>query len=234
MGSAVDHRRNPDLTNLPGAPGGTAGPDSPAFRVPEGPEQIRRLAAGDHRALGELYDGYSQFVSAQATRILRDPSQVEAVVQEVFVRVWNEVGSFDPSRETPEAWLTHMARGIALERRRQRVALPPRSNGAAPDGVYALWNEDALAVRKAIDTLPPDQRRLMNLACFEGFTPAEIAARLREPLETVTDRIRVAMLRVRQALTRHRLERWGVAPMVVHARLLARLEAADGDSSLAS
>lgn len=227
-------QRTRDLTNAPDAPVGTAGPDSPAFRVAEGPEKIRRLAAGDHRALGELYDGYSQFVTAQARLILREPSHVEAVVQEVFVRVWNQAGSFDPSRETPEAWLTNMARGIALERRRQQIVLPQASNGAALDGVYALWNEDALAVRRAIDTLSPDQRRLMNMAYFEGLTRAEIAARLREPLETVTDRTRVAVLGVRHALTRHRLERWGVAPMVVHARVLARLDASDEDSSIAS
>lgn len=211
--------------NGPDTPVGTAGPGSPAFNLPEGPEQIRRLATGDHRALGELYDGYSQFVAAEAARILRIPSQLEAVVQEVFVRVWNQAGSFDPSHETPEAWLAHMTRNIALNHRRQQVVLPKGTSGAVLEGVHGLGIEDALAVRRAIDTLRPDERRLMNLAYFKGLTVAEIAALLREPLVTVTDRTRVAMLRVRRALTRHRLERWGVAPMVVHARLLARLDA---------
>jgi DNA-directed RNA polymerase specialized sigma24 family protein len=119
-----------------------------------------------------------------------------------------------------EGWLIQMARAIALERRRQQIALPQ----GAPGGIYSLWNEDALAVRKAIDTLPPDLRRLMNLAYFDGLTSAELARRTGLRPEVVTERCRVAMARVRQALARHRLERWGVAPMVVEARLLSRLE----------
>jgi RNA polymerase sigma-70 factor (ECF subfamily) len=210
---------------------GSVGPDSPEFKLPEGPELIRRLAAGDQHALGELYDGYAAFVNAQALRILRDPSQAEAVVHDVFVRVWHEARSYEDSRESPEAWLTTMARAMAVERRRQRLALPEAGSGAL-EGVYSLWNEDALAVRRAVDTLPPDQRRLMNLAYFGGLTLAQIAERLGEPMGKVAERTRTGMLRVRQALTRQRLQRWSVAPMLVQARLLARLEGED--SSLAS
>jgi RNA polymerase sigma-70 factor (ECF subfamily) len=227
----VDRSQAYGPTHARAASVGPVGPDSPEFKLPDGAKVIRRLAAGDQHALGELYDGYAAFVNAQALRILRDASQAEAVVHDVFVRVWREVKSYDPSRESPEAWLTAMARAMALERRRQRLALP-EAGSAALEGVYSLWNEDALAVRRAVDTLPPDQRRLMNMAYFEGLALAQIAELLGEPMGTVAERTRTAMLRVRQALTRQRLQRWSVAPMLVQARLLARLEGQD--SSLAS
>jgi RNA polymerase sigma-70 factor (ECF subfamily) len=195
----------------------------PARHPPHSPQIIRRLAVGDRRALGVLYDGYAELLNAQAMRILRDLSQAEAVVQEVFVRVWHEARNYDSARDTVEAWLVQLARGIALERRRQQIALPQGS----PGGLNSLWDEDALAVRKAIDTLPPDQRRLMNMAYFGGCSVAEIGQRLGLPPEAVTERCRVAMQRVRQALNRLRLERWGVAPMVVQARVLSRLEQDD-------
>jgi hypothetical protein len=70
------------------------------------------------------------------------------------------------------------------------------------------------------------------MAYFGGSTLAQIAERLGEPMGTVAERTRTAMLRVRQALTRQRLQRWSVAPMLVQARLLARLQGED--SSLAS
>jgi RNA polymerase sigma-70 factor (ECF subfamily) len=204
------------------------GPHWDQFRFPKGPWLLRRLAAGDQRALGELYDGYADFLNAQAMRILRDPTQAEAVVQDVFVRVWHEAAQFDPVRTTPEAWLQAMAHALATERRRAQIVQREGSAWEALGGCSGLWNEDALSVRKAIDSLAPDQRRLMNLVYNEGLSLPEVAARLGEPEADVRARGRMAMARVRQALTRFALARWGVAPMVVGGRLLSRL---DGDHS---
>jgi RNA polymerase sigma-70 factor (ECF subfamily) len=230
MRAVVDRSQASGPSQTHAASVGSVDPGSPEFKLPEGPRLIRRLAAGDQHALGELYDGYAAFVKAQALRILRDPTQAEAVVEDLFVRVWHEAKNYEPSRESPEAWLTAMARAMALERRRQRLALPETCPAALED-VYSLWNEDTLALRRAVDTLPPDQRRLMSLAYFGGLTLAQIAERLGEPMGTVAERSRTAQLRVRQALTRQRLQRWSVAPMLVHAHLVARLQSED---SLAS
>jgi len=160
---------------------------------------IRRLTRGDHKALGEFYDLYSGLVNGLAIRILRDRAEAEDTVQEVFVQVWQQAARFDPSRGTPEAWLCTMARTRALDRLRKRSSRreePEQSHA----GSAAPRTEEAIAVRKALDGLPSDQRKALELAYYEGLTQSEIAERLREPLGTVKTRIRTAMIRLRGVL----------------------------------
>ena len=167
---------------------------------PETSALIRRLVAGDHQALGALYDKYAGLVNALALRVLRDASEAEDIVQEVFVQAWRQAGRFDPARGTPEAWLCTMARSRALDRLRRRTARREESCEQAPPVVATPRNEEALAVRKALDGLSEVQRRALELAYYEGLTQTEIAARLGEPLGTVKTRIRSAMLRLRETL----------------------------------
>src|SRR4029453_14920858 len=83
---------------------------------------LGRLTAGDSRALGEVYDRYAGLVNGLALRILRDRTEAEDVVQEVFVQIWRQAGRFDPARGSPEAWICTMARTRALDRLRRRAS----------------------------------------------------------------------------------------------------------------
>jgi RNA polymerase sigma-70 factor (ECF subfamily) len=168
--------------------------------APNGETIVRRLAAGDHSALGEFYDLFSGLVNALALRILRDGSEAEDVVQEVFLQAWRQASRFDAARGTPEAWLCMMARSRALDRLRRRVSRREDPSEAAPAPTDVPRNEEALAVRKAIGTLSDGQRRALELAYYEGLTQTEIAERLGEPLGTIKTRIRTAMFRLREVL----------------------------------
>jgi RNA polymerase sigma-70 factor (ECF subfamily) len=159
-----------------------------------------RLAAGDQQALGEFYDLYAGLVNGLALRILRDTSDAEDVVQEVFVQVWRQASRFDPSRGTPEAWLCTMARTRALDRLRRRVSRREEAEEQAPAPTGVPRTEEGIAVRKALDGLSPEQRKALELAYYEGLTQSEIAERLGEPLGTVKTRIRTAMMRLREVL----------------------------------
>jgi RNA polymerase sigma-70 factor (ECF subfamily) len=161
---------------------------------------LRQLSAGDSSALGEFYDLYAGLVNGLALRILRDATDAEDVVQEVFVQVWRQAARFDPNRGSPEAWICTMARSRALDRLRRRVARREEPSEASPATTAAPKTEEALAVRKALDALSVDQRRALELAYYEGLTQSEIAKRLNEPLGTVKTRIRTAMIRLREAL----------------------------------
>jgi RNA polymerase sigma-70 factor (ECF subfamily) len=161
---------------------------------------LRRLAEGEHEALGEVYDLYAGLVNALALRILRDTADAEDVVQEVFVQVWRQATRFDPSRGTPEAWLCTMARTRALDRLRRRTSRREDSSDQSPPGSVAPKTEEALAVQKALQGLSPEQRQALELAYYEGLTQSEIATRLGEPLGTVKTRIRTAMIRLRESL----------------------------------
>ncbi len=162
---------------------------------------IGRIAAGQHDALREFYDRYASLVNGLALRILRDPSDAEDVVQEVFVQAWRQADRFDPARGTPEAWLCTLARTRALDKLRRRVSRREEPAETAPGTTATPRNVEVLAVRKALEHLSANQRRALELAYYEGLTQSEIAERLGEPLGTIKTRIRTAMMRLREALS---------------------------------
>jgi RNA polymerase sigma-70 factor (ECF subfamily) len=162
---------------------------------------LQRLARGDQAALGELYDLYAGAVHGLAVRVLRDASEAEDVVQEVFVQMWRQAGHYDPTRGRPEAWVCTMARTRALDRLRRRVSRREQPSEAAPPLAESPAPETALAVRAALGSLPDEQRKAVELAYFDGLTQSEIASRLGQPLGTVKTRIRLGMMRLREALT---------------------------------
>jgi len=161
---------------------------------------LQKLAKGDKAALSEFYDLYAGLVNGIALRILRDVAEAEDVVQEVFLQAWRQAERYDASRGTPQAWLCTMARTRALDRLRRRAARREDASDAAPVPALLPKNEEALAVRKALDGLSIDQRRAVELAYYGGLTQSEIAQALGEPLGTIKTRIRTAMLRLREAL----------------------------------
>jgi len=163
---------------------------------------LRRLAAGDHAALGEVYDRYAGLVNGLALRILRNTAEAEEVVQEVFVQIWRQAVRFDPARGSVEAWICTMARTRALDRLRRRTSRREEPGESTPGASEMPRTVEALAVKKALESLSPDQRMALELAYYEGLTQSEIAERLGEPLGTVKTRIRTAMIRLRDVLAR--------------------------------
>jgi RNA polymerase sigma-70 factor, ECF subfamily len=173
-------------------------------------DAVTRVAAGDASALGELYDRHARPIYSLALRILQDASEAEDIVQEVFAQAWRQAARYDTSRGAVGAWLLNLARSRAIDRLRARRARPEAaadpaagetvvSPGDGPDA-EALKGEQIQAVRLALGELPLVQRVAIELAYYEGLTHAEIAARLEQPLGTIKTRIRLGMLKLRDAL----------------------------------
>jgi len=161
---------------------------------------ISLIAQGDHEALGEFYDRYASMANGLALRILRNASDAEEVVQEVFVQAWRQAERYDAARGTPEAWISTLARTRALDKLRRRTSRREEPPEAAPGTTATPPNVEVLAVRKALVGLSAPQRTVLELAYYDGLTQSEIAARLGEPLGTIKTRIRTAMIRLREAL----------------------------------
>jgi RNA polymerase sigma-70 factor (ECF subfamily) len=161
---------------------------------------MRRLAAGESSALGELYDLFAGRTNALALRILRNTQEAEDVVQEVFLQAWRQAGRFDARRGSVEAWLLTMARTRAVDRLRRRSSRREAPSETAVAATEPPATEEALAVRKALEGLTPDQRQALELAYYDGLTQSEIATRLGQPLGTIKTRIRTAMGRLREVL----------------------------------
>jgi RNA polymerase sigma-70 factor (ECF subfamily) len=173
--------------------------------------RLADVASGDAGALGVLYDRHIRAVYSIALRVLRDESEAEDVVQDVFAQVWRQSSRYDRTRGTVAAWLMTIARTRAIDRLRTRRARPDSSAAAldmstepvAPSidpAVVIDAERDAQRVRLALDKLPLVQRLALELAYFEGLTQSEIAERLEEPLGTVKTRIRLGLLKLRDAL----------------------------------
>ena len=173
-------------------------------------DHLARMAAGDHPALGRCYDLMGPVVFSLAVRMLRDRQAAEDVTQDIFVQIWRQASHYDPSRGSPEAWMMMIARTRVLDRLRSRsagVVLKPVGDNLpdAPDAEdwpvdLAISHEHAVNVRTAIAELPLDQKQAIQLAFFDGLTHVEISEKLNVPLGTIKTRIRLGLMKIKEAL----------------------------------
>ena len=171
------------------------------------------IAQGDREAFSRFYDGFAPLAFGLIRRIVRDPAASEEVLQEVFWQIWREAARYDPRRGSPEAWVVMRAKTRAIDRlrairRRERTFVAPVDDAIAASASDAPAENPGVAaerrgrVRSALEGLPEPQRRVVELAFFEGLTQSEIAHRLGEPLGTVKTRARLGLERLRSLMKR--------------------------------
>jgi RNA polymerase sigma-70 factor, ECF subfamily len=185
---------------------------------------VARMAAGDERALGVLYDRWATTVHTIAYYLLGQADDAEDAVEETFWQAWREAGRYDASRGAVSTWLSTIARSRALDRQRARQrraeepleGVVPSSDGSggiagsrAPSTNQqqeAEASERARDVAAALEKLPAEQREVIELAYFGGLSQSEIATRTSLPLGTVKTRARLALEKLRAPLAQHREE----------------------------
>lgn len=180
-----------------------------ALRASDDLAVVRRMAAGDAHAVGELYDRYAVVLLAVARRILGGAGEAEEVLQESFLQAWNQATRYDAQRSSVSTWLILIARSRALDRLRSRQARQRAAEGAAAEPardtsssseLSVLHAERRRRVRAVLAELPDEQRRVLELAFYEGLSQTEIATRTGTPLGTVKTRALLGMKKLRQAL----------------------------------
>jgi RNA polymerase sigma-70 factor (ECF subfamily) len=176
---------------------------------------IARAAAGDERAVADLYDRYGQVLYAVAYRIVGQRADAEEVVLDSFAQAWREATRFEVARGSVAGWLTTIARSRALDlvrARGRRDRITATAAAERPDASPAMgrWRTDPSSavehaerraqVQLALERLSPPQRRAIELAFFEGLSQSEIAELLQEPLGTIKTRVRLGMQKLRESL----------------------------------
>jgi len=166
-----------------------------------------RLVGNDDAALAEIYDQYSSFVYGLALRVVGDPRAAEDVSQDVFVGLWERPAAFDPDRGSLRTWLGTLTHRRAVDYVRREEARRRRAERDAARAVSAPDVEElatamvaAERVRAALDLLPSDQRRAIQLAYFGGKTYRQVAEVLGIPEGTAKSRLRLGLRRIAEAL----------------------------------
>jgi RNA polymerase sigma-70 factor (ECF subfamily) len=165
---------------------------------------VAAIARGEQGALASLYDRHSGVLLGLAMRIVRDRREAEDLLHDVFLEAWRSAKTFDPKRGRVRTWLAIRMRSRALDL--QKSARVSRNAGDAALELLVDDTEnrspDHARVRAALADLGPDQRRVLELAYFEGLSCTEIAERISIPVGTVKSRIAAGLDRLRNGLSR--------------------------------
>jgi RNA polymerase sigma-70 factor (ECF subfamily) len=190
--------------DLPRAPRGASIPRVSADSRTDA-ELIGLVADGDHGAFEELHRRYARPVLGIALRRIGDRGRAEDATQDTFASLWRSAGRFDPTRGKATSWLFTVARNAIVDGLRRRsettVDAPPDvpEPGPGPDDAaeseWVSWR-----VHRAIETLPDQERTLIELAYWSGLSQSEIAEHLGVPLGTVKTRTRSALRRLADEL----------------------------------
>lgn len=173
---------------------------------PDDTELVARVADGDERAFLALYDRYASRVHALTLRILGESMLAEEATQDTFLKLWSRARQYLAERGSLLIWLLTIARRTALDRLRLEGRRPTLSNSEDPDTAWqSIASEDSLTSEArwrsmyfAVQSLPEEQRQVIELAYYQGLSQSEIAELLGWPLGTVKSRIRSAMEFLRQ------------------------------------
>lgn len=187
--------------------------NAPSIHEQEWAGLLARIAVGDQSALAELYDASSPKVFGLAMKILGDHAAAEETTLDVYTQVWRRISTYDAERGTPGRWLMTLAKHRAIDRFRssylergrqvpveQAAELPGREE--TPEQ-YSVGLERHRLVQEALATLSADQRQAIALAYYWGMSQSEVADQLKLPLGTVKTRMRLGMIRLREALAPH-------------------------------
>jgi RNA polymerase sigma-70 factor, ECF subfamily len=174
-------------------------------------EEIMQLVqAGDPRAFELLYDRHGGAAFSLAYRMVGNRASAEDITQEAFLSIWRSRLRYDQARGSVRTWvlgIVHnraidgLRRSVVHDRRREAIeGMEDRFEARDRTEVEAARREEARSVRSALDTLPEDQRRTIELAYFGGFSHSQIAELLNEPIGTVKGRMRLGLEKMRRQL----------------------------------
>lgn len=171
------------------------------------PELVSLLKSKDERAFRYLYDHYGAALYGLICQVLVSREESRDILQAVFLKIWKNMDSFDPSRGRLFTWMLRIARNTAIDTLRSRNfqqarkirELDPDVHGEG-SGIEISSRLDPIGLEGVLGRLSPDQFRLIRLAYYQGYTQEEIARELGIPLGTVKTRIRSTLRRLRELI----------------------------------
>ena len=161
---------------------------------------VRRLQARDESAMTMFYDRYSAALYGVIFRIVKAEDEAEDVLQEALVKIWNAFATYDPGKGRLFTWVLNICRNLSIDRIRSRQHRVGSRTQGLDDSLTAqrhaaptVFRPEHIGLQEITQKLIPEQRRIIDLLYFEGFTQSEVAEELNIPLGTVKTRARTAI-----------------------------------------
>jgi len=167
---------------------------------------ISLVEAADADAFAALYDRHSRAAFSLAYRMMGDRQAAEDLAQDAFLKVWRNASSYRAERGSVRTWILSIVHNRGIDqlrshasRRRTQDRIEASAPRSQPSEAFAeTWrNSQRDQVREALNTLPPEQLKILELAYFSGYTHVEISELLRLPLGTVKGRMRLGLKKIR-------------------------------------
>lgn len=165
---------------------------------------IYQLQSGNEKAFEKVYEMYSKSLYGIIYNITRDETVSEELLQDVFLKIWNNASSYDSKKGRFFTWILNIARNASIDRLRSKDFKNKRSNIKTDNFTDILESKtstpgklDAIGLQKYVDILEPVCKKLIDLLFFKGFTQKESAEELQIPLGTVKTRNRICIDKLR-------------------------------------
>jgi RNA polymerase sigma-70 factor (ECF subfamily) len=177
---------------------------------------ISLVGQGDAEAFTTLYDRHGRAAFSLAYRVMGERQAAEDLVQDAFLKLWRSATSFRPERGSVRTWILSIVhnRGIdqlrsQVSRRRTQDKIEASAPRSQPSEAFAeAWrNSQRDQVREAMNTLPPEQLKILELAYFSGYTHVQISGLLDVPLGTMKGRMRLGLKKMRDYFEHPKLTR---------------------------
>ncbi|WP_242692308.1 RNA polymerase sigma factor [Aridibaculum aurantiacum] len=156
-------------------------------------------------AYNYLYDNYAAALYSIILNIVPDRDMASDVLQEVFVKIWKQIDTYDTGKGRLFTWMLNVARNSGIDMVRSKNYQKSQQNRELTDNVHiaggtVATNTDTIGLRKLVHTLKDEYRVLVELSYFEGYTQDEISKMLAIPLGTVKTRLRAALIQLKKLI----------------------------------
>jgi RNA polymerase sigma-70 factor, ECF subfamily len=170
-------------------------------------ELVVQLQNRSQTAFSYLYDNYAGALNGVILRLVDDAALAEDILQEAFLKIWNNFNSYDAARGRLFTWMVNITRNLIIDtlrskgyRKQQKISADENSVSNYTDGT-SKEKFDALGIKNQLVNLKPEQRSIIDMAYFGGYTQEEISKQTGVPLGTVKTRMRTAILELRKLIT---------------------------------
>lgn len=170
-------------------------------------ELVILLQNKDQQAFSYLYDNYSAALNGIIYRLVENRELAEDILQEAFVKIWNNFSSYDTGKGRLFTWMLNITRNLTIDtlrskgyKKQAKISSDENSVSNFTDDSRIAERFDAMGLRKQLANLKPEQRSIIDLAYFNGYTQDEISKELDIPLGTVKTRMRTAIIELRKML----------------------------------